>query len=432
MLGGGIFTTQTKVIPGAYINFVSSSNASSVLSGRGVATMPLELSWGPEGMFEVSQEDFLDDARPMFGYRATDDEMKGLSDLFKRCRTLYAYRVNLDGAEAAASDRATAKYKGERGNDLSIAITLNTDKTFDVVTYLDGSKVDEQTVSKTADLEDNDYVTFDKTVELSAIERTSLVGGSDGTADGEDYNAYLDAAEAYSFNIMATTVADDETRKIFAAYVETMRDTHGKKFQLVMYNYRGDYEGIINVKNAVSDGNAAGSDLVYWVAGAEASCGVGESLLNTVYDGSYTVKVENSQTNLKNDVENGYFAFHNVNGKIRVLYDINSLVTTTTTKGDVFKDNKTIRVIDEIANDIALIFNENYLGQVPNDADGRNAFWNDIVDNHNELMKKRAIQNFDSSDVVVSQGDTKNDVVVTDAVEVTGTMAKLYMIVTVS
>ena len=47
-LGGGTFTTQNKVLPGAYINFVSAALASSALSDRGIATIPLELDWGEE------------------------------------------------------------------------------------------------------------------------------------------------------------------------------------------------------------------------------------------------------------------------------------------------------------------------------------------------------------------------------------------------
>jgi hypothetical protein len=34
-LGGGIFSTQNKVMPGAYMNFVSSTGASEVLGARG-------------------------------------------------------------------------------------------------------------------------------------------------------------------------------------------------------------------------------------------------------------------------------------------------------------------------------------------------------------------------------------------------------------
>ena len=35
--------SQDKILPGTYINFVSVASASSVLSDRGIATMPLEL-----------------------------------------------------------------------------------------------------------------------------------------------------------------------------------------------------------------------------------------------------------------------------------------------------------------------------------------------------------------------------------------------------
>ena len=58
-LGGGNFLTQNKILPGSYINFVSVSAATAVLSDRGICTMPLELDWGPdEEVFTVTNEDF--------------------------------------------------------------------------------------------------------------------------------------------------------------------------------------------------------------------------------------------------------------------------------------------------------------------------------------------------------------------------------------
>ncbi|MBQ3565907.1 MAG: hypothetical protein IJA12_01890 [Oscillospiraceae bacterium] len=117
---------------------------------------------------------------------------------------------------------------------------------------------------------------------------------------------------------------------------------------------------------------------------------------------------------------------------MRVLTDINSLVTISDTKGKVFKSNQTIRVIDQIANDIAVIFNDNYLGTVPNDSAGRSALWNDIVTHHDSLMTARAIQDFTSKDITVSQGEDATSVVVTDAVTPVCAMEKLYMTVTVS
>jgi hypothetical protein len=45
-LGGGTFLTQNKILPGAYINFISAARASATLSDRGIATMPLIMDWG--------------------------------------------------------------------------------------------------------------------------------------------------------------------------------------------------------------------------------------------------------------------------------------------------------------------------------------------------------------------------------------------------
>ena len=62
-LGGGTFLVQNKVLPGSYINFISAARASAVLSDRGVATMPLELDWGPdEVVFAVENSEFQKDS----------------------------------------------------------------------------------------------------------------------------------------------------------------------------------------------------------------------------------------------------------------------------------------------------------------------------------------------------------------------------------
>ncbi len=126
-LGGGNFTTQNKELPGTYINFVSAASASAALSGRGIATMPLELDWGKEGeVFEVTNEEFQKNSMKIFGYAFDDPKMKGIRDLFLGAKTLYAYRLN-GGGEKASNTYASALYGGTRGNDLKIVIQANAD-----------------------------------------------------------------------------------------------------------------------------------------------------------------------------------------------------------------------------------------------------------------------------------------------------------------
>lgn len=112
---------------------------------------------------------------------------------------------------------------------------------------------------------------------------------------------------------------------------------------------------------------------------------------------------------------------------MRVLVDINSLVTFTEQKGDVFKDNQTIRVIDYIADNISSIFNEKYVGKVPNDDAGRISLKNDIREIFKYLESVRAIEEFGDDDISVAKGEERKSVVISTNVTVIGAMEKLYM-----
>lgn len=432
-LGGGTFVTQNKDLPGAYINFISAASANAALSERGIATMPLDLDWGVDGeVFEVTNGDFQKNSMEIFGYEYTNDKLKGLRDLFLNTKTLYAYKLTSGGAKAA-NDFATALYTGVRGNDIKITIQENADDAslFDVKTVVGTTVVDEQTVAKATDLVANKFVTW-KDAELTVTAATPLSGGSNGAVDGAAYQAYLDKIESYTYNTMGVVVTDETTKTLFASFVKRLRDEMGIKFQLVLYNKAADYYGTINVKNKVTDEGWSEASLVYWVTGVSAGCEVNRSNQNKVYNGEFTVDTNYTQNQLAAAIKAGEFTLHKVGSDVRVLEDINSMVTTSDTQGDIFKDNQTIRVIDQIANDIAVLFNTKYLGVVPNDNAGRTSLWSDIVKHHQQLNDIRAIEDFADSDVSVAQGNTKKSVVVTDAVTVVNAMGKLYMTVTVA
>lgn len=432
-LGGGTFFTQNKVLPGAYINFISASKASATLSDRGYAAMAIELDWGIENtIFEVTKGDLQKNSMKLFGYDYTAPQLKGLRDLFLNLKTLYIYRLTSGGVKAT-NTYATAKYCGIRGNDLKVVISNNVEEEekFDVSLYIDDTTLlDKQTVSQMSELVDNDYVTWKSEAVLSETAGEPLSTGTNGTVNGLAHQTFLDKAESYYFNILGCVSTEDEIKSLYVAYTKRLRDEVGAKFQLVVHNKEADYEGVINVINDVEESPV--SSLVYWVTGAEASCAVNASLLNKKYDGEFTVKADYTQSQLEGFINAGKFAFHNVGNDVRVLSDINTLLTVSDTKGDVFKENQTIRVCDQIANDIANIFNTRYLGVVPNDANGRISLWNDIVKHHQQLQDIRAIENFTSEDITVAQGDSKKAVVVYDKVTVVNAMAQLYMTVEIA
>lgn len=433
-LGGGTFVVQNKELPGAYINFVSAASASATLSERGIATMPLELDWGIDGeVFEVTNGDFQKNSLEIFGYDYTHDKLKGLRDLFLNTKTLYAYKLTSGGSKAS-NTFAEALYTGIRGNDLKIVIQKNADDDtlFDVKTVLGTIVVDEQTVAEPNELTANKFVKWKSGITLAVTAATPLEGGTNGTVDGTAHQTYLDRIEAYTYNTMGVVVTDETTKSLYAAFVKRLRDEMGIKFQLVLYNKAADYLGTISVKNSVLDDGWSEASLVYWVTGVSAGCEVNKSNQNKRYDGEFSIYADYTQTELKKAIKAGEFVLHKVGSEIRVLEDINTMVTTSDTMGDVFKDNQTIRVIDQIANDIAVLFNTKYLGVVPNDAAGRISLWSDIVKHHEQLQEIRAIENFSDSDVTVAQGNTKKSVVVSDYVTVVNAMSKLYMTVTVA
>ena len=434
-LGGGVFTTKNKKLPGAYINFISAARATASLSERGYAAMPLVLDWGEEGkVVTVTHEQFIRNCQKIFGYDYTHEKMMGLRDLFRNAQTLYFYKLN-KGVKAA-NKFATAKYGGIRGNDIKIVIAANVDEPskWDVSTYVGTTLMDTQTAVATAkELVSNDYVDFIGSATLEATASTPLTAGTNGTeVTGQEWQDALAALEPYSFNTLGCVSTTDTVKDLCIEYTKRMRDEVGVKFQCVVYKKAADDKAIISVENKLKGESTESGNLVYWVTGASAGCAVNKSCTNKQYDGEFDIDVTYTQTQLEAALDAGKYIFHQVGDDVRVLEDINTLTTFTETEGEDFKYNQTIRVIDQIGNDIAVLFNTRYLGIIPNDRSGRISLWNDIVKHHKELETLRAIEDFEAEDVTVEQGDSKKAVVVNDSITVTNAMAQLYMSVVVN
>lgn len=433
--GGGTFLTYNKVIPGSYINFVSAARASLNVSERGFAAIATELDWGPENeIFTVTNGDFQTETMKIFGYDYTHEKMAYLRDLFAKAQTVYMYRLNGGGVKAT-NDYATAKYAGTRGNDITIVVQTNIDEEEkkDVITMLGTSKVDSQTVTTAAELVANDYVTFKSESPLAETAGTKLAGGTNlGSITGEQHQKFLDLLESYSFNIIGCTSTDDTIKKLYAQWTKRMRDEIGVKFQCVVYRLAADYEGVINLQNKVTNSGVNENALVYWLTGAEASCAVNASLTNTKYDGEFSIDTKFTQSELEAGIKAGQLLFHNNAGEPYVLTDITSLTTVTTEKNEDFQSNQVIRVLDQIGNDIAMLFNKKHLGHTRNTDSGRDGLWKDIVANHQELERIEALEDFDPKAVAVEKGPTKKSVIVTDPILPVSCMEILYMTVVVS
>ena len=235
-IGGGTFTVQNKILPGAYINFVS-MGTNAKMGSRGVAGLPLELNWGPESqVFTMTATDFNASSLKVFGYDPTDANILLVREALKRAKTLLIYRVNGGGAKASATVggmTVTAKWGGTRGNDIKVAVITNVDDAtkVDVVTYLDDMVMDSQTVAKdggAASLVANNFVTFGTAASLSIATATALTGGTNGEVTAANYTAALVAFEVESFNVIGYPGTDEDVKSLFAAFVKRLRDDEGR------------------------------------------------------------------------------------------------------------------------------------------------------------------------------------------------------------
>jgi len=428
-LGGGTFTVPNKVLPGAYINFVSMARALGSLGERGIVALPLEMNWGPEDeVITIDAGEFQKEALNILGYSFADEEMKPLREVFKGASMVKLYRINGAGGKKATATvgteglTITAKYPGTRGNDIKIVVQANIDDEtkFDVITYLDTTMVDKQTVAAISELKPNNFVEFSGTGALEVTAGVPLTGGENGAATGESYSNFLDKIEAEDFTTLLYAGEDEVTKSLFDSFTKRMRDDEGVKITTVLFDYaKADYEGVISVKN--------NPELVYWVAGQTAGAAVNESLTNKVYDGEYEVNTKFKKREFEQAIQNGEFAFYQDGNDVRVLKDINTFTNFAPEKNQDFSSNRVIRVLDQIANDTARIFSDYYLGKVTNDDTGRELFKNELVNYHEQLLNIRAIENFNQEDIIVLPGVQKQDVIVNEVVQPTDSMEKLYM-----
>jgi len=96
-MGGGSFTFTNKVLPGSYINFISTASAAASPGDRGTAALALSLPWGPEReIMTVSSSDFYNRSKELFGRGYTHEDLMALREVFCYAKTCYALALQMD------------------------------------------------------------------------------------------------------------------------------------------------------------------------------------------------------------------------------------------------------------------------------------------------------------------------------------------------
>lgn len=418
-MAGGNFTTQNKVRPGAYINVASNSMNRVVGATRGIVALPLVLGFGTSEITAVtSQTDFL----RTLGYELNAPELLFVREALRGAATVLIGRVGGNHGVAASATSggftARARYRGVRGNDITIRIVADIDMAgeFIVETFIDTTLVDSQRASAVADLQANAFIEFSGET-LAATAGLSLAGGSDGVTNVSHYTTYLEAMEEHEFNTMAIPTEDTTIKQLAVNFITRMRD-EGRKCQVVVADMVADGEYVINTDEAV---------VTAWVAGVTAGAAVNESNTHRMYDGEIALQLRHVNSDIVSALESGKFVFRKRGDDVIVEQDINSLTTFTPQRNEFFSKNRLLRVMDDIANSVKQMFSEQFIGRVTNDETGRNVFRMAVIDYLSNLQDMRAIENFDAEDIQIAAGNAKDSIVAQLYVQPVDAMEKLYM-----
>lgn len=387
MAGGTFDKTVGKVRPGTYVNFKSIAQESIKGAARGTAIIPLaNTDYGPSGEMIALTGDAPDAARAKLGYSVYDTDPAGnmllIREAFKNASTVVVY-ICTSGKTAASGKggglNATAKYKGARGNKLSYSVSANPIDGFDVEVYLDGSKVElYEGIKKADEIAESEYITFtaDGETGLAAIAGVTLDGGESGETANADVTAFLEAADGVKFNTMAFPFEDSALMAAVKTKIRYMRENEGKKVQAVVPKMTSaDYEGIINVTNsyAIDNTELSVKQATAFVAGMTAGATYTESNTYRPVEGASTVVGVKSHEEAVAAINAGEFFFSvSEAGSVVVEYDINSLITFADGKGEEYRKNRIIRVLDAFNDSLMLNF-------PPNKYDNSNTGW-DIME----------------------------------------------------
>ena len=187
---------------------------------------------------------------------------------------------------------------------------------------------------------------------------------------------------------------------------------------------------MININSGVvlSDGTElTPQQVTWWAGGATAGARYNEDLTYAAYPGAVDVTAKLTNSGYEQAIQDGQFVLFADDGAVKVEYDINSLVTYTPDITDVYHYNRTMRLVNTIANDIYQQFSDGYIGAVNNNEQGRMMFKSAIVGYLLTIQANNGIQNFEADDVEVLAGEAVDAIVVNLAIQPVGSVNKIYV-----
>lgn len=367
MAGGNFDPLVGKIRPGTYINFQSQKIETVGIAERGITVIPLiGHNYGPVGKFITLTNASPDSSYAELGYSVFENnaQMLLIREAFKKVQTVIVYIVSGEGTKATGTTApltVTAKYGGTRGNDIRYVVSSNPVGGKDVFIYLDTNLVESfEGVNTVEDIssQGSQFVEFSGTGNLAATEAAGvkLSNGTNGTVVSKNYTDFLDGLESIRWNTLAFPVVGDDASSLKTSCkskIQYLIENVGRRVKAAIPDFAADYDGIINVTNAVkldSGEELTNAQACAYVAAMYAGAGNTESNTYREYVGAVDVKGKKTHEQAVAAINNGEFFFSfSETGKVIVEYDINSLITFGNGKDSSYRKNRVQRVFDTFA-----------------------------------------------------------------------------------
>jgi len=222
------------------------------------------------------------------------------------------------------------------------------------------------------------------------------------TAATTDYTAAQKYLETISWNYFAFPDIADTEVDVFKAWEKSLRDNLNKPVKSVLPNCAGDYEGIINFASSnlkVGGNTYTAKQYCARIAGLLASTPLTISAtyapLSEITDCDHLAK-----TDAATAIDEGKLIVINDGRKVKIAKAVNSLITTTDTKGYKFKKIKLIDIMDQAKYDITCTIEDSYIGKIPNDYDHK-VLLNSAIQIYFEQMELQGLLQKDTSKVYI-------------------------------
>lgn len=159
-----------------------------------------------------------------------------------------------------------------------------------------------------------------------------------------------------------------------ATWIKNLRDNLNKKVKAVLPGNAADHEGIINfttVTTKVGSNSYTNTQYAPRIAGLLAGTPLNMAATFQVLPDVTDVSPRLTKAQLDSAIDAGKFEIFHDGERVKVARAINSLVTTTATKGAPFKKIKVVDIMDLIYADIKKTAEDMYIGKYSNSYDNK-------------------------------------------------------------